>query len=110
MVYCYWLITLLVQRLRLLLLCMMLVKDLDLLRVATGIRGDGPKEWAEDNGWNYELTTTYDKEVGPGIATQPLINENHFLNTIDTHRLDSNGNLIYLFVRIAQGQVTLPYL
>ncbi len=66
--------------------------ELDHFRAGIGLRGDLPFEAAKNNGWTYEVAATYDR--GDGVATQPLMNENHLSLTLNTLRYDSAGNVI----------------
>jgi len=66
--------------------------ELDHFRVGAGVRGDLPFEWSKTKGWNYEVAATYDR--GDGAATQPIMNENHAIATLETLRLDADGNVI----------------
>ena len=65
--------------------------ELDHFRFSTGISGDLPSEWAKDNGWTFDVGMSYDR--GDGAASQPLMDERNLIFTVETLRLDSNGDL-----------------
>jgi iron complex outermembrane receptor protein len=65
--------------------------ELDHFRFSTGINGDLPGQWAKDNGWTFDLFASYDR--GDGAASQPIMDERNLIFTIETLRLDSNGEL-----------------
>lgn len=67
--------------------------DVDNVRVVVGMDGDlGSSGWFRDRGWSYDVFATYEESSGTSIA--PGINENHVLLSIDTLRLDVDGNPI----------------
>ena len=66
--------------------------ELDHFRFGTGVTGELPFQWAKDKGWIYELSASYDR--GDGVATQPLMNENHLALILNTMRYDADGNLV----------------
>ncbi len=66
--------------------------ELDHFRFGTNITGDLPFAWAKENGWTFELGASYDR--GDGVASQPLMNENHLSMVLNTLRYDSDGNLV----------------
>jgi iron complex outermembrane receptor protein len=72
--------------------------ELDHFRTSFGIRGDLPTEWAKQKGWIYEASMSYDR--GAGVATQPMMNENHLALSLDTLRLDADGNVTCGFPNI----------
>ncbi|WP_144391828.1 TonB-dependent receptor domain-containing protein [Pleionea sediminis] len=63
--------------------------ELDHFRASMGARGNLP--FLEEKGWIYEASVSYDR--GDGVATQPMMNENHLSLALDTLRLDPNGNV-----------------
>ncbi len=65
--------------------------ELDHFRTSFGIRGDLNFSWAREKGWIYEASVSYDR--GAGVATQPMMNENHLSLSLDTLRFDANGEL-----------------
>lgn len=66
--------------------------DVDNVRVVAGIEGDLGGSWFQDRGWSYDAFVSYEESSGTSIA--PGINENHVLLSIDTLRLDVDGNPI----------------
>lgn len=65
--------------------------ELDHFRTTFGVRGDLSMDWAKEKGWIYEASVSYDR--GAGVATQPMMNENHLSLSMDTLRFDANGEL-----------------
>ena len=67
--------------------------DVDNVRFVAGIEGDlGTSGWFQDRGWSYDAFISYEESSGTSIA--PGINENHVLMSIDTLRMDVDGNVI----------------
>jgi iron complex outermembrane receptor protein len=67
--------------------------DVDNVRIVAGMEGDlGSGGWLSDRGWSYDAFASYEESSGTSIA--PGINENHVLLSIDTLRLDADGNPI----------------
>lgn len=66
--------------------------ELDHFRFNTAITGDLPGEWLVDNGWTFEVASSYDR--GDGAVSQPLIDERNFIMTLETLRLDASGTPI----------------
>lgn len=68
--------------------------DVDNVRFVLGIDGDlgSSGGWLDDRGWSYDAFASYEESSGTSIA--PGINENHVLLSVDTLRLDVNGNPI----------------
>jgi iron complex outermembrane receptor protein len=66
--------------------------DLDHFRIVGGFRGDFPSGWLADKGWSYDFYASYDR--GTGDQSQPVLNENNLLLSLETLRLDSDGNPI----------------
>ncbi|HSG98237.1 MAG TPA: TonB-dependent receptor [Woeseiaceae bacterium] len=67
--------------------------DVDNVRFVVGLDGSlGSGGWFEDRGWSYDAFASYEESSGTSIA--PGINENHVLMSVDTLRLDVDGNPI----------------
>jgi iron complex outermembrane receptor protein len=67
--------------------------DVDNVRLVAGVDGSlGSGGWFDDRGWSYDAFASYEESSGTSIS--PGINENHVLMSIDTLRLDVDGNLI----------------
>ena len=67
--------------------------DVDNVRAVVGIDGNlGSDGWLADRGWSYDVFATFEESSGTSVA--PGINENHVLMSVDTLRLDVNGNPI----------------
>lgn len=64
--------------------------DVATLRLVGGFQGDLP--FLQDRGWTYDAGVTYDRSYG--TATQPILQENAIRESLDTLRLDPDGNLI----------------
>ena len=67
--------------------------DVDNVRFVAGVDGSlGSDGWLADRGWSYDAFVSYEESSGTSIA--PGINENHVLMSVDTLRLDADGNPI----------------
>ena len=66
--------------------------DLDHFRIVGGFRGDFSSGWLADNAWSYDFYASYDR--GTGDQSQPVLNENNLLLSLETSRLDADGNII----------------
>ncbi|MDX1481254.1 MAG: TonB-dependent receptor, partial [Woeseiaceae bacterium] len=76
--------------------------DVDNVRLVAGIEGDlGGGGWFRDRGWSYDVFVSYEESSGTSIA--PGIFENNVLLSIDTLRLDSDGNPICGIDRVVPG-------
>jgi iron complex outermembrane receptor protein len=65
--------------------------DVDNVRFVAGIEGDlGAGGWFSDRGWSYDAFVSY--EESSGTSTGPGIFENNVRLSIDTLRLDADGN------------------
>ncbi|WP_168204025.1 TonB-dependent receptor domain-containing protein [Aliikangiella coralliicola] len=81
--------------------------ELDHFRAVAGLRGDISGEWAAQKGWNWDISATYDR--GTGVQSQPQLNEDRLALSLDTQRLDVNGNVVCgytLNVNAGQGFIT----
>lgn len=78
------------------------VSDLNNFRFVLGFEGDVPfSGWFEEKGWTYDIYGTYDRSYG--VAHQPTFDEPAIRESIDTLRIDSNGNLVCGLERTAGG-------
>lgn len=67
--------------------------DVDNVRFVVGVDGDlGSGGWFSEKRWSYDVFASYEESSGTSIA--PGINENHVLMSVDTLRLDVDGNPI----------------
>jgi len=67
--------------------------DVDNVRFVAGVDGRlGSGGWFDRRGWSYDAFASYEESSGTSIA--PGINENHVLMSVDTLRLDNDGNVI----------------
>jgi len=67
--------------------------ELNHIRFVGGFRGDfAGSNWFADNDWNYDANFSYDR--GVGFQSQPVLNEVNLGLSLDTLRLDVNGNPI----------------
>ena len=75
--------------------------ELDHFRFSTGIAGDLPGEWFKENGWTFDVSGSYDR--GDGVATQPQMDQRNAQISMETLRLDADGNLICGLSNVADG-------
>lgn len=61
------------------------------VRLVGGFTGDIPLPFFEEKGWTYDAGVTYDRSNG--TATQPILRENALRQSLDTLRIDGEGNL-----------------
>lgn len=66
--------------------------EVDAFRFVTGIEGNLPGDWFAEKGWNFDLSGSYDR--GTGVQSQPQLNEDRLALSLDTQRLDVNGNVV----------------
>ena len=66
--------------------------ELDHFRFNVGVTGDLPGEWMREKGWTFDVSASYDR--GDGAASQPLIDERNFIFSLETLRLNSDGQPI----------------
>lgn len=64
--------------------------DLSNFRFVAGIEGDIPFGFFEENNWIFDVYGTYDRSFG--VASQAILNEAAIRESLDTLRLDANGN------------------
>lgn len=65
--------------------------DVSSFRFVTGIEGDLPISGLKDKNWVYDIYASYERSYG--VASQPILNESAARESLDTLRLDANGNL-----------------
>ena len=66
--------------------------DLSNFRFVLGFEGDIPFGIFEEKGWTFDVYGTYDRSFG--VASQAILNEPAIRESLDTLRLDANGNPI----------------
>jgi len=75
--------------------------DIDNFRFVAGLEGDLEFGWLGRKGWSYDMFVSI--EESSGTSTQRGMNEFHVRESIDTLRMDANGNLICGLPRTAAG-------
>ncbi|GGY47095.1 TonB-dependent receptor [Parvularcula lutaonensis] len=65
--------------------------DVENVRLVGGFKGDIVMPWFEERNWVYDLGASYDNSYG--TATQPILRENAIRESLDTLRIDAQGNL-----------------
>ena len=75
--------------------------DIDNFRFVAGIEGDLGTGWFRDRGWFYDVFVSI--EESSGTSSQAGMLEPHVRESIDTLRIDSDGNLVCGLERTAGG-------
>ncbi len=75
--------------------------DIDNFRFVAGIEGDMNIGWFGDNGWVYDAYVSIEESSGSSIQAGML--ENNVRESLDTLRLDANGNLTCGLDRVVPG-------
>ena len=65
--------------------------DVSNFRFVTGIEGDIPISGLKEKNWVYDFYGSYERSYG--VASQPILNEFAARESLDTLRLDADGNL-----------------
>lgn len=68
------------------------VSDVNNFRFVAGIEGDIPVGWFAENNWVYDIYGSYDRSFG--VAHQPILNEVAIRESLDTLRINSDGDLV----------------
>ena len=66
--------------------------DVDNFRFVGGMEGDLTLGGLGEKNWVYDVSFSYDRSLG--VASQPILNEVAIRESLDTLRLDADGNLI----------------
>ncbi len=75
--------------------------DIDNLRVVLGMEGDMGPDFFRDRGWVYDVFVSV--EESSGTSVQAGMMEPHIRESIDTLRVDANGDLVCGLERTAPG-------
>ena len=65
--------------------------EVQTVRIVAGMKGDFSSGFLGDNNWNYDAYLAYDR--GTGYVSQASMNEGNLAMSLNTLRLDSDGNL-----------------
>lgn len=66
--------------------------DVSNFRFVAGMEGDIPIGWFEENNWSYDIYGSYDRSYG--VAHQPVLDEFAIRESLDTLRINSDGDLV----------------
>ncbi|MCR9270731.1 MAG: TonB-dependent receptor [Hyphomonadaceae bacterium] len=73
--------------------------DVENFRFVAGMEGDIPIQALQEKNWVYDIYTSYERSYG--VASQPVLNEFAARESLDTLRLDADGNLVCGLARTA---------
>lgn len=66
--------------------------ELEHVRFVAGFRGDITADFLADKNWAFDIFASYDR--GTGFQSQTVLNETNLALSLETVRLDADGNLI----------------